>query len=128
VQALDVDVSEYRQLQFSAWTRVLTQTVDGAGMDGTECPTLITFAYQRTSPSDTPDDQTMCVYSGDEAPTKQGYIQYFRIDRFDWKRLKIDLRTIPELKPARYLREIRIEARGHDYLAEITGISLMGSE
>lgn len=128
IQSLDVDVSEYRRLQFSAWTRVLTQTIDGAGVDGTECPIMITFEYQKTSPSDRPEAQTMCVYSGDEAPTKQGYIQYFRIDRFAWKHLEIDLRKIPELKPARYLSEIRIEARGHDYLAEITGISLMGSE
>ncbi len=68
------------------------------------------------------------MYSGRRGSTKQGYIQYFRIDRFDWKHLEIDLRTIPELKPARYLREILYRGAGHDYLAEITGISLMGSE
>jgi hypothetical protein len=89
---------------------------------------MITFSYQKTSPSDKPDDQTTCVYTGNEAPLKQGYIKYFRVPRFDWKQLEIDLRAIPELKPARYLREIRIEARGHDYLAEITNISLVGTE
>jgi hypothetical protein len=128
VQSLDVDVSEYRRLKFSAWTRVLTQTVSGAGIDGTECPIMIAFTYQKTSPSDNPEDQTMCLYSGAEAPLKQGYIKYFRVPRFEWKQLEIDLRTIPELKAARYLKEIRIEARGHDYLSEVTAISLVGAE
>jgi hypothetical protein len=130
VQPLDVDVSEYtRALRFSIWTRVLTQTVDGAGIDGTECPIMVTFAYQKTSPSDTDGYQRNCVYtSEDEAPVKQGYITYFKIKRFDWSRLEIELRDIPELKEVRYLRQIIIEARGHDYLAEITGVSLVGTE
>ena len=129
-QPLDVDVSEYtRSLRFSAWTRVLTQTVDGAGIDGTECPIMITFVYQKTSPSDTELRQRTCVYtSANVAPVMQGYIKYVRIDRFDWRHLQIELRDIPELKEVRYLREIIIEARGHDYLAEITGISLVGME
>ncbi len=128
LQSLDVDVSEYRRLRFSAWTRVLTQTIDGAGSLGTECPIMINFDYQRTSPADAIERLTTCVYTGAEAPVKQGYIKYFRIPRFDWKHLEIDLRDIPELKSVRYLRQIIVEARGHDYLAEITDISLVGTE
>jgi hypothetical protein len=130
VQPLDVDVSEYtRALRFSAWTRVLTQTVDGAGIDGTECPVMITFIYQKTSPSDTDGVQRSCVYTSEnEAPVKQGYIKYYRIKRFEWTHLEIELRDIAELKEMRYLRQIEIEARGHDYLAELTDVSLVGTE
>ena len=131
-QQLDADVSEYtRSLRFSAWTRVLTQTVEGAGIDGTECPIMITFAFKKTGPGDKSQEQTTCVYSSvkeEVAPVKQGYIKYIRIKRFEWHRLQIELRDLPELKEVRYLEEIRIEARGHDYLAEITDVSLIGSE
>jgi hypothetical protein len=132
VQPLDVDVSEYtRSLRFTAWTRVLTQTVEGAGVDGTECPIMLTFRYQKTSPNDKVQEQTTCVYSSVKeavAPVRQGYIKYIRIPRFEWHRLQIELRNLPELKDVRYLEEIWIEARGHDYLAEITDISLLGTE
>src|SRR5262249_11914310 len=62
-QELDSDVSEYtHSLRFSAWTRVLTQTVEGAGIDGTECPIMITFRYKKTAPGDGVQEQTSCVY------------------------------------------------------------------
>jgi hypothetical protein len=131
-QPLDVDVSEYtRSLRFSAWTRVLTQTVEGAGIDGTECPIMITFAYKKTAPGDSRQEQTSCVYTSTAEPdaaVKQGYIRYYRIPRFEWTHLQIELRDIADLKEVRYLEEIRLEARGHDYLAEITGVSLVGTE
>ncbi len=128
MQVLDLDVSGYRQIQFGAWTRVLTQTIEGAGIDGTECPLMIMLEYRNTSPSDELLWSRTCVYTGAEAPVKQDYLQYVNIERFEWEHLQLDLRAIPDLKSARYLRQIIIEARGHDYLAEITGISLMGSE
>ncbi|HET9222169.1 MAG TPA: hypothetical protein VFO07_06680 [Roseiflexaceae bacterium] len=133
-QQLDADVSEYtRSLRFSAWTRVLTQTVEGAGIDGTECPIMITFVYKKTGPGDSRQEQTSCVYTTTStaksgAAVQQGYIRYYRIPRFEWTNLQIELRDIADLKEVRYLQEIRIEARGHDYLAEITGVSLVGIE
>ena len=36
------------------------------------------------------------------------------------------LRDDAQLKEARYLQKIRIEARGHDYMSEITDIRLIG--
>jgi hypothetical protein len=133
-QQLDADVSEYtRSLRFSAWTRVLTQTVEGAGIDGTECPIMITFAYKKTAPGDSRQEQTSCVYTISStaksgAAVQQGYIRYYRIPRFEWTHLQIELRDIPDLKEVRYLEQIRIEARGHDYLAELTNVSLMGTQ
>jgi hypothetical protein len=127
-QLLDIDVSEYRQLNFSAWTRVLSQSVEGAGVDGTECPMLITVEYRNTGIADELQRSRICVYTGEEAPVKQNYIHYVNIERFAWEHLQIDLRSIPELRTARYLRQIIIEARGHDYLTQITDVSLIGAE
>jgi hypothetical protein len=59
---------------------------------------------------------------------QQGYIRYYKIPRFEWTHLQIELRDIADLKEVRYLEEIRIEARGHDYLAEITDVSIVGTE
>jgi hypothetical protein len=127
-QALDVDVSEYTQLHLLSWTRVLTQTVAGAGIQGSECPIFITLVYKPTSPSDQESLHRICVYTGVEAPVKAGYIDYIKMPQFDWQRLDIDLRKISELRSVRYLQQIIIEARGHDYLAEITDISLVGTQ
>jgi hypothetical protein len=127
-QLLDLDVSEYLTLLFSAWTRVLAQTVEGAGIDGTECPMMIMIEYRNTSPSDELAWSRTCVYTGAEAPVKQDYIRYVRIERFEWEHLQLDLRELPELKTARYIRQIIIETRGHDYLTEITDLSLIGRE
>jgi len=128
-QTLDVDVSEFtRSLRLSAWTRVLTQTVQGAGVQGSECPIMIVLTYKTTSPAAKETDHTVCVYSGAEAQSKVDYIDYVRMAPFDWYHLDINLRDIPELKPVRYLQRLRVEARGHDYLSEITDISLVGTE
>jgi hypothetical protein len=130
-QTLDVDVSEFtRSLHFSAWTRVLTQTIESAGIDGTECPIMITLKYKMTSPTDTEDSYTTCVYTGPQTKFQgSGIHQYIRVKQFDWQRIDIEFRdNRSPLKRARYLQQIMIEARGHDYLSEITAVSLMGTE
>ncbi|HEX5689580.1 MAG TPA: hypothetical protein VFX76_06245, partial [Roseiflexaceae bacterium] len=42
-QTLDVDVSEYSQLHLVAQARVLAQSIEGAGIQGSECPIFITL-------------------------------------------------------------------------------------
>ncbi len=130
-QSLDADVSEYTQsLRFSAWTRVLTQSVESAGIDGTECPIMITLTYKVTSPTDEQKNRRICVYTGSETKLQgSGVQQYIHLKQFDWQRIEIEFRgDRSPLKNVRYLQQILIEARGHNYLSEITGISLIGTD
>jgi hypothetical protein len=130
-QRLDVDVSEYTSLRFSAWVRVLVQSVQEAGIAGSECPVLITFKYKPTSPTDQEQQRVLCVYvDQDTAPRIQatGEVFYRPVPQFQWYRLNVELRDDALLREARYLQMILIEARGHDYLSEITDISLTGRQ
>jgi hypothetical protein len=127
-QTLDVDVSEYSQLHLVAQTRVLAQSIEGAGVQGSECPIFITLVYKPTSPNDKEANHWICVYTGTSASVRAGYIDYFELPRFAWQELDINLRRLPQLRSVRYLQQIIIEARGHDYLTEITAISLFGTE
>ena len=129
-QDLDADVSEYtRTLELSAWVRVLTQTVELAGIAGSECPIMIKLTYKQTSPTDAEQYRTTCVYSGSQETTvKAPEINYIRVEPYKWQPLKINLRDDPSLQRVRYLQKIRIYANGHDYLAEITHVSLIGKQ
>jgi hypothetical protein len=127
-QTLDVDVSEYSQLHLTAQTRVLAQSVEGAGIQGSECPLFITLVYKPTSPNDKEAEHWICVYTGKSAPVRAGYIDYFELPRFAWQQLDINLRQLPQLRSVRYLQQIKLEARGHDYLTEFTAVSLIGTE
>lgn len=130
-QTLDTDVSEYTSLRFSAWVRVLVQSVSEAGIAGSECPVLITFAYKPTSPTDREQYRSLCVYvDQDSVPGTQatGEVFYRPVPQFQWYRLNVELRGDALLREARYLQLIRIEARGHDYLSEITRVSLIGQQ
>jgi hypothetical protein len=129
-QLLDADVSEYTYaLNFSAQVRVLTQTVALAGVAGSECPIMIALTYKDISPTDQEEQRTTCIYAGDhEALVKVPYINYIRIPFYEWRRIDIKLRTDSSpLKRVRYLQQIRIYANGHDYLSEITRVSLKGT-
>lgn len=130
-QPLDVDVSEYKSLQLSAWVRVVYQSLPSVG-DGTECPLLIHLEYKKTSPSDFAV-QYICIYSSKDGnivsqPEKHGDIYYKPVPFFEWYHLNVELRDIPALRDIRYLQTIRIEARGHDYVSEITDVGLVGRQ
>ncbi|MEN9935689.1 MAG: hypothetical protein RLZZ387_2268 [Chloroflexota bacterium] len=130
-QQLDADVSEFTSLRFSAWVRVLVQSVPEAGIAGSECPVLITIKYKPTSPTDQEQQRLLCVYvDQDNSPSTQatGEFLYRPVPQFQWYRLDVELRDDAILRQARYLQLIRIEARGHDYLSEITDISLTGRQ
>jgi hypothetical protein len=129
-QRLDADVSEFTSLRLSAWVRVLEQSVPEAGIAGSECPVLITVKYKPTSPTDQEQERRFCVYIDDDLAPGQasGDIWYRPVPKFQWYRLDVELRDDELLREARYLQMIYIEARGHRYLSEITGISLMGRQ
>lgn len=130
-QNLEADVSEYTSLHLRGWVRVLNQSVEGAGAQGSECPLLIWLKYKPTSPTDQEQDRFFCIYSVDNGsnnlPDLQN-IRYLAIPRFQWYYLDIELRDDSLIKQARYLQVLRVEARGHDYLTEVTGLSLVGTQ
>lgn len=125
-----VDISEYRSLVFSAWVRVLYQSIDLAGERGTECPIMIRFMAKRNHPSDPEEYRFVCVYSSKESgqqPVRDPNVAYYRVAPFEWYHLQIELRDEAWLPDFRYLRYIDIYANGHDYNSRVTEVSLIGS-
>ena len=130
-QTLDADVSEYTSLRLTAWVRVLTQTVPLAGIAGSECPVMFQLTFKTISPTDKQQERTFCLYafkSSESLVQDSGDIRYRALPPFQWYRLDVDLREDEFLRYARYLQSIRIEARGHDSLSEITDVALIGRQ
>jgi hypothetical protein len=130
-QELDVDVSEYTSLRLKGWVRVLQQSVPGTGAQGSECPIMIQLIYKPTSPTDQEQQRYICVYSTDKGEKQVPDLQVIRyrpVPPYTWYQIDIELRGDTLIKQARYLQTIRIEARGHDYLAEVTGFSMVGQQ
>lgn len=130
-QNLDADVSEYTSLRLTAWVRVLTQSVPVDGIAGSECPVTFTLVYKYISPADEQLERNFCLYafkSQDTLVTDTGRIRYRALPPYEWYRLDVDLREDEYLKLARYLQSIRIEARGNDYMSEITDVALIGRQ
>lgn len=130
-QDLDADISEYTSLRLTAWVRVLTQSVPVDGIAGSECPVMFTLVYKYISPADEQLDRNFCLYafkSDDTLVTDTGRIRYRALPPYEWYRLDVDLREDEYLKLARYLQSMRIEARGNDYMAEITDLALIGRQ
>jgi hypothetical protein len=125
-----IDISEYRSLVFSVWVRVLYQSLDLAGVQGTECPLMIRFVAKESSPADPEEERVICLYTSDDPaqePVRAPGVVYYRIEPYEWFHLRIELRDDEWLPQARYLRSVWIYANGHDYDSRATGVSLMGS-
>jgi hypothetical protein len=130
-QPLDVDVSEYTSLRLRGWVRVLQQSIPGTGSQGSECPIMLTLIYKPTSPTDQEQPRRLCVFISDDANTNMSdleVIRYRPVPAYTWYHLDIELRNDSLIRQARYIQTVYIEARGHDYLAEVTGLSLVGSQ
>lgn len=125
-----VDISEYRSLLFSLWARVAYQSVPLAGEQGTECPIMVRFVFKKHSSQDAEQERLICLHTTDNLalePARAPGITYYQVPRAQWYHLRIELRTSTWLPDARYLRSVAIFANGHDYDAQVTGISLIGS-
>lgn len=131
-QMIDADVSEYRSLRLVGWVRVLAQSIEGTGAEGSECPIMLQLVYKPTSPTDQERSRYLCVYSTEDpddlTARETGEIRYQPVPPFKWYRLNLELRGDPLLEQARYIQMVRVEARGHDYLAEIANLSLIGRQ
>jgi hypothetical protein len=132
-QSLDLDVSEYPRLELRAWVRIANQSIAKAGELGTECPMTIKLTYKERSPSDTEQNRYFCIYVDETAADlpkdqKGSEFIYTPVHQGQWYNLKYPLRTYSSLKEAYYLQSILIRANGHDYVSEITDISLVAAQ
>ncbi|MEM8532177.1 MAG: hypothetical protein AAGF95_15135 [Chloroflexota bacterium] len=130
-QRVETDISEYRSLNLSAWVRITYQSLSSTGIEGSECPLMIRLLYRHRSPSDQPEQRFICIYEDpdpDASPYTSGEISYRPVERFQWYHLNLDLRDGALLDDAWYLENVRIEARGHDYVSEIAKISLVAMQ
>nr|MDQ2997664.1 hypothetical protein [Chloroflexota bacterium] len=132
-QSLDLDISEYPSLELRAWVRVVNQSIDKAGVLGTECPMTIKLTFKHRSPSDTEQNRYFCIYVDETAADlprdqKGSEFIYTPVHQGQWYNLKYVLRNEKPLKEAYYLKSIVIYANGHDYLSEITDISLLATQ
>ncbi len=125
-----VDISEYRSLVFSAWVRILDQSIELTGERGTECPIMVRFLGKKDNPTDPEQQAVLCVYaSTDETrePVRDPGLQYQRIVPYEWHHVQLQLRHANWVPDFKYLRSVEVYANGHDYDSRITNISLIGS-
>jgi hypothetical protein len=133
LQSLDQDVSEYPSLLLSAWVRVDKQSITKAGEQGTECPITINFIYKQKSPDNIEQNRYFCIYVDEteaDLPKDQKGSEfiYTPVHQGRWEQKKYELRNYESLKDAYYLQSITIYANGHDYVSEITDISLLATQ
>ena len=132
-QTLDLDISEYRSLRFAMWARVISQSVPDAGVTNNECPVTVRFRFKRDGPADAPEERYICFYRSSFnkpiAPAGQ-YVYQAVSNQALWFRLEFDLRdpTFDLLKSARYIDSIAIYGNGHDYISQVTDISLIARQ
>ncbi len=125
-----IDISEYRSLVFSIWVRVLDQSIDLTGDEGTECPVMIRFRTKLNHPTDEEQDRLICFYASSDPeaePVTSPNITYYRVVPYSWYPLTIDLREPEWMPEVRYLWDIEIYANGHEYDSRIAEVSLIGS-
>jgi hypothetical protein len=132
-QSLDLDISEYPSLELRAWVRIVNQSIAKAGTLGTECPMTIRLTFKQRSPSDTEENRYFCIYVDETAADlprdqKGSEFIYTPVHQSQWYNLKYVLRNYDSLKEAYYLQSIVILANGHDYLSEISDISLLATQ
>jgi hypothetical protein len=132
-QSLDQDVSEYPSLELRAWVRIVNQSIAKAGTLGTECPMTIKLTFKQRSPGDPEQNRYFCIYVDETAADlprdqKGSEFIYTPVHQNQWYNLKYVLRNYESLKDAYYLQSVVILANGHDYLSEITDISLLAKQ
>ncbi len=126
-----VDISEYRRLTFSLWTRILDQSLEDVGDRGSECPIMIRFLAREESPDDPDLERVVCLYTdaNDLPPRVQAQdVHYYRLQKAEWTHFSINLRDEPWLPNHRYLQGVQIYANGHDYNALVAEVSLIGEQ
>jgi hypothetical protein len=132
-QPLGLDISEYRTLRFTMWARVIRQSISNAGIADVECPVTVRIEFKQNSPTDGPAQRYICFYrnSTGKLIPPSGEFVYQAVDDLPlWYRVSFDLRDpkLNLLSSARYIESIAIYGNGHDYISEVTDISLIASQ
>lgn len=125
-----VDISEYRSLKFSLWTRVLAQSLENVGDRGVECPVMIRFWARRDNPTNPDEERVICIYtdSANRPPRVEAEgVHYILVKSFEWTNITLELRDRDWLPDFSYLRSIQIFAQGHDYDSRVVDVSLVGA-
>lgn len=132
---IGVDVTEYiHSLRFSAEVSVIKQSVTNTGDAGSECPVMVEIFYKIGSPRENDLRYVTCAfYLTPEEPNYNrdpNIYPYFPIERFAFYPISVDLRLLPDgensIRRARYISSVRVYANGHDYLSQVTRVSLVG--
>ncbi|MEI7770941.1 MAG: hypothetical protein WCI67_13165 [Chloroflexales bacterium] len=125
-----VDISEYRILKLSLWTRVIDQSIEDVGDRGSECPVMIRILARQESPDDPDQERVVCIYTdADNAPrVRDNDVLYYQVPKATWISFTFDLRDPQWLPDYRYLQGIQIYANGHDYNSLISDVSLVGEQ
>jgi hypothetical protein len=132
-QATDLDISEYRALRFTMWARVIRQSISNAGIANIECPVTVKILFKQSSPTDPEQERYICFYrnsTGELIPPSSPFVYQAVDDLPSWYRITFDLRDekLDLLRSARYIQSIAIYGNGHDYISEVTDISLIATQ
>ena len=132
-QSVDLDISEYRTLRFTMWARVIRQSISNAGIANTECPVTVKIMFKQSSPTDGDDVRYLCFYrnsTGELIPSNGQFVYQAVDDLPSWYKVTFDLRdpALDLLRSARYIKSIAIYGNGHDYISEVTDISLIATQ
>ncbi|NNJ08796.1 hypothetical protein EKD04_000465 [Chloroflexales bacterium ZM16-3] len=126
-----IDISEYRSLTFSLWTRVIEQSLEDIGDRGSECPVMIRILARQDSPDDPDQQRVVCIYtdSNDQPPrVKDKDVLYYQVKKAEWTSFRFNLRDPQWLPDYRYLQGVQIYANGHDYNSLVADVSLVGEQ
>ena len=127
-----MDISEYRTLRFTMWARVIRQSVPNAGITNVECPVTVKIEFKQNSPTDRTQQRFICFYrniTGKLIPPSGEFVYQAVDDLPSWYKVTFDLRDprLNLLQSARYIDTIYIYGNGHDYISEVTDISLIAA-
>jgi hypothetical protein len=126
-----VDISEYRILTFSLWTRVMAQSIEDVGDRGTECPVMIRILARQESPDDPDQERVVCIYTDANMQpprVRADDVLYYQVPKATWTSFTFNLRDPQWLPDYRYLQGIQIYANGHDYNSLVADVSLVGEQ
>ena len=124
-QTLALDVTPYNNLHIQFTGRIYVQSLNRAGLQGTECALGVVVRY--TDLANLPASQTYCYYAQDRDDTTdvvsdKAEITSQYIPLRLWQELNIDL--APILPNMRRLDHLEFYGNGHDYVSEIANVQL----
>ena len=115
------------------WARVIRQSIPNAGITNVECPVTVRIIFRQNSPTDNQEQRFICFYrnsTGRLIPPSGEFVYQAVDDLPSWYQVTFDLRDpkLNLLESARYIESIAIYGNGHDYISEVTDVSLIAAQ